>query len=330
MTADNKGTLGNGIPILLNYLGPQGGQILPAGITASITAMAGGATDPSLASIATILGDMPFDYIVNPYSATLAITSATMSDQAGRWSYSAAIYGHVFSAPADTVANLITFGTGLNDQHLSVLGVNAASPTPAWIWAAALVGAIAPALDADPARPVQTLPIAGVLPAPSGSNWNFSNRQSLLTAGVAVAQRDAAGRVSVVRCVTTYQTNKFGQPDQSYLDVEIMTTLTAVVRALKAVVTQKFPRAKLADDGTRFGAGQPVVTPSIARGVVIAEYANLVDQGLCENETAFAAGLIVQRNANDNSRLDVLFDPYLVSGLRIFAVLTQFHLAAAA
>ena len=211
-----------------------------------------------------------------------------------------------------------------------MLGVNAASPTPAWIWAAALVGAIAPALDTDPARPVQTLPIAGVLPAPPGSDWNFSNRQSLLTAGIAVAQPDAAAMVSVVRCVTTYQTNKFGQPDQSYLDVEIMTTLTAVVRALKAVVAQKFPRAKLADDGTRFGAGQPVVTPSIARGVVIAEYANLVDQGLCENETAFSAGLIVQRNASDNSRLDVLFNPYLVSGLRIFAVLTQFHLAAAA
>jgi phage tail sheath gpL-like len=45
---------------------------------------------------------------------------------------------------------------------------------------------------------------------------------------------------------------------------------------------------------------------------------------------SFAKGLVVIRNAQDPSRVDVLFDPYLISGLRIFAVLNQFRLAAAA
>jgi phage tail sheath gpL-like len=45
---------------------------------------------------------------------------------------------------------------------------------------------------------------------------------------------------------------------------------------------------------------------------------------------AFRAHLIVQRNADDPNRLDVLFPPDLVNQLRIFAVLAQFRLQYAA
>ena len=55
-----------------------------------------------------------------------------------------------------------------------------------------------------------------------------------------------------MRCVTTYQVNRYSTPDQSYLDYETLATLAEITRRLKAATTQKFPRAKLADDGTRF------------------------------------------------------------------------------
>ena len=95
-------------------------------------------------------------------------------------------------------------------------------------------------------------------------------------------------------------------------------------------MTQKFPRSKLADDGTRIGFGQPVVTPSIIKGELIAQYATMVVDGLVDDVDLFTAGLVVIRNDQDPSRVDVLFDPYLISGLRIFAVLNQFRLAARA
>lgn len=335
LTAAHKGTLGNDIPIVLNYLGAAGGQATPAGLTVSVTGMSGGATDPDLSTIATLLGNTAFDFIVNPYpnGTALGFTSALMSDSAGRWSYSSQLYGHVFSASRDTVTNLLTLGGSLNDQHLTVLGVNSASPSPAWLWAAAMVGAIAPSIKAQPNRPVQTLQLAGVLAEPRGQQIGFSNEQSLLTAGIALAQRIEGGLVAMVRAVTTYQTNAFGVADQSYLDTETLYTLMAVVRALKAAVTQKFPRALLADDGTALAPTPPgdtpvVVTPSIVRGELIAQYALLAEVNLVDDEDDFAAGLLVQRNPNDNSRLDVLYDPFLVSGLRIFAMQTQFHLQA--
>jgi phage tail sheath gpL-like len=337
LTANNKGTLGNDIPIGLNYLGARGGQSTPAGLTVTITQMTGGATDPALTSLATWLGSAPFDFIVNPYanSTALGATTSLLSDSAGRWSYAAQVYGHAFSAKRDTVANLQTLGTGFNDQHLTILGVNNASLTPAWVWAAAMVGAIASSIKAQPNRPVQTLPILGVLPEPVGQDIGLSNQQTLLTSGIALAQRVPGGGVQMVRAVTTYETNKYGAPDTSYLDTEIMYTLMAVVRGLKGAVTQQLPRALLAADGTRLaatpsGSTPVIVTPSIIKGILISAYTLLQQQMLVQRADLFAAGLSVQINATDASRADVLFDPYLVSGLRVFAVLTQFHLQAAA
>ena len=335
LTAANKGTLGNDIPIVLNFLGAEGGQATPAGVTIAITAFTGGATDPSLSTIATILGNQAFDFIYSAYSdaTSLGDTTAMMNDATGRWSFNQALYGGVFTAHSDTVANLLTYGALLNDQHLTVLGVNQASPTPPWIWGPAFMAQFAVSSVNQPNQPVQTLVLRGVLPAPSASDFTFTQQQSLLSTGIAVAAYGSGGVAQIVRAVTTYQKNSGGQPDTSYLDTETMFTLMAVVRQLKGAVVQKFPRALIADDGTKIPVTPPgdvpvIVTPGIIKAELVAQYAQLVDAGLCDDTAAFTTGLIVQRNANDNTRVDVLFDPYLVSGLRIFAVLTQFHLQA--
>ena len=93
-------------------------------------------------------------------------------------------------------------------------------------------------------------------------------------------------------------------------------------------ITSKFPRHKLADDGTRFGPGQAIVTPKIIKAELVAEYA--VDEflGLVENAAAFQSHLIVERDATDPNRVNVLYPPNLIGQLRIFAVLAQFRLQA--
>lgn len=88
----------------------------------------------------------------------------------------------------------------------------------------------------------------------------------------------------------------------------------------------KYPRHKLASDGTHFGPGQAVVTPSIIRSELIAEYQELEDQALVEDLGAFKEALVVERDANDPNRVNVLLPPNLVNQLRIFAVLAQFRL----
>lgn len=67
--------------------------------------------------------------------------------------------------------------------------------------------------------------------------------------------------------------------------------------ALKGATTQTFPRAKLADDGTRFEPSQHVVTPSIYKAEIIAQYWQMEFDGLVEDADAMANATIVERKA---------------------------------
>lgn len=153
----------------------------------------------------------------------------------------------------------------------------------------------------------------------------MTERQTLLENGIATLTT-TAGSVMIERAVTTYQRNAYGDKDASYLDSETMHTSAYVLRQLKSLITSKYGRHKLASDGTRYGAGQAIVTPSVIRGELVALYRRLELAGIVENADLFKKYLIVERNADDPNRLDVLFPPDYVNQLRVFAVLNQFRL----
>lgn len=326
-TARNKGTLGNFIDLRLALYGPRNGEALPAGLACTITAMASGATDPALTGLAAALGDEEFEVIVAPYTATAQINALRdmMNDSTGRWAWSRQIYGHVFAAMRDSAANLLTFSAGRNDQHMTVVGYEATNPTSPDELAAAFGAQVFTSISADAARPLQTLALTGVLATPTGGRFSKSNQQSLLSAGIATIMYDAAGTARIQRAVTTYQKNAWSVTDRSYLDCETLFTLAEVVRRLRSAITTKFPRSKLANDGTRFGAGQPIVTPKSIKAELVAGYAEMEAAGLVEDADGFAAATIVERDATDPSRVNILYAPNLVNGLRIFAVLAQFR-----
>jgi phage tail sheath gpL-like len=326
-TALNKGPAGNDIDLRVNYQGTAGGEVTPTGMTFTIGAMASGATAPSLTAGLLNLLDKPFDFIICPYTDTTSLDAlkALLGDQVGRWSWASQIYGHYFAAYRGTLGALTTFGTGRNDQHGSVIGFND-SPTPSWLWATALAAQVAVSVRADPARPVQTLALLNVLPPPLQSRFQLTDRNTLLYDGISTFTVADDGTVAIENAITTYQKNSFGQPDNSYLEIETMFTLMFVLRFLRTRVTSKFPRMKLAADGTRFAAGSAIVTPSIIKMDQIAAYQELEDAGLVQRSDLFALNLIVQQNAQNPNRVDVLWPGTLIAQLRIFALLAQFRL----
>lgn len=331
VTARHKGTLGNAIKLQLNYRGYAGGESTPTGVAVAIVAMSGGTADPTLTTALAAMGDEEYDFIIMPYtdSTSLDALETVMDDNTGRWAYNRQIYGHVYTAKADSFANLVTLGGLRNDQHASIAGYETGVPNTPWEYAAAYGARNAVFIAADPARPTQTGELVGILPAPAGSRFIMTERQTLLGSGIATSYV-GGGAVRVERAITTYQKNLWDQADPSYLDSETMHTLAYVLRRLRYNVTQKYPRHKLANDGARFGAGQAIVTPSVVRGEILSEYAALEEMGIVENAKAFAANLIVERDANDPNRLNVLYPPDLVNQLRVFAVLAQFRLQYAA
>ncbi|HFD8275404.1 phage tail sheath subtilisin-like domain-containing protein [Raoultella ornithinolytica] len=328
-TAKNRGLLGNGIDIRLNYLGTQGGESTPAGLTLTITSMAGGAGAPDFVDALGSLQDKTFDFIVNPYddTASLDAMKAFLNDASGRWAWDKQLYGHAFGTTSGTYAELGTKGEARNNQHETLLGVYR-SPTPRYIWSAALTGAIAPSLRNDPGRPLQSLPVYGVLAPDLQDRFELTERNNLLYSGISTYTVADDGTVSVENIITTYQKNSYSDEDDSYLQVETLFNIMFVTRYLRTAVTSKFGRMKLAADGTRFAPGQPIVTPNIIRADQIAEYQTLVFNGYAQDAEAFAKNIIVEQNASNPNRVDVLWPGTLINQLRILALLNQFRLQA--
>jgi phage tail sheath gpL-like len=90
------------------------------------------------------------------------------------------------------------------------------------------------------------------------------------------------------------------------------------------LIAQKFPRHKLADDGTQYGAGQAIVTPSIIHGEFLALYREMEKKGWVEEYEAYAATLIVERDVDDRKRLNWRDSPNLVNQAMVFAGKQQF------
>lgn len=331
LTAKNKGAHGNTIDLRLNYLGSAGGETTPDSLVLTFTPMAGGAGAPELDDALANLQDRTFDFIINPYTDTASLNKIKefLSDSTGRWSYAQQLYGHSFAAQSGTYGQLTAAGELRNDQHASLLGVNG-SPTPSYVWSAAYVGAIAQSLRNDPGRPLQTLAISGVLAPPLASRFTLTERNNLLHSGISTVTVTDDGTVQVENIITTYQKNKYGAEDDSYLQIETLFLLMFVTRFLRTQVTSKFARMKLADDGTRFAPGSAIITPNIIRAELIAQYQTLEFNGYVQDAKGFAKGLIVEKSASNPNRVDVLWTGVLINQLRIFAVLNQFRLQASA
>ena len=327
LTAKNKGTVGNDIRVAVNLRGAINGEIAVTGLGVEVTPMAGGSVDPDLTAALEAMGDESYDFIACPYAdaAALDLFAEKMSDTAGRWSPFQMLFGHVYAAKRGDVNTLVEFCKTRNNQHESVIGVEPNLPTHSAEVLAAYLARTAVFISADPARPTQTGVLTGVMASPEGSRFAQTDRQTLLENGIATLTT-VAGTVMIERAITTYQKDAHGDSDASYLDSETLHTSAYVLRQMKSIITTKYARHKLASDGTRFGAGQAVVTPSVIRGELIALYRRLELEGICENADIFKKYLVVERNQANPNRLDVLFPPDYVNQLRVFGVLNQFRL----
>ena len=284
----------------------------------------------------TNLGDEIYEYVATGYTDSTNLAKLEyeygFSDE-GRWGWLRQLYGHVFGAVRGAGASdqwgyteLMQYGPNNNSGVLSLMAVEAYSPTPPWEWASAYAAKAARALLNDPARPLQTLELEGCLPAPKHQRFDKKQCNDFAGVGLATQNVNDGGTPMIMRESTTYQKNLYGQGDDAYELVPTLATLAALFRSQRQAITSKFPRHKLADDGTRFGPGQAIVTPKTIKAELIAQYRFDEFLGRVENARAFKQNLIVERDPNDPNRVNVLYPPDLINQLRIFAVLAQFRL----
>lgn len=324
-TAKNKGKTGEEIDIRYNYRGKLGGEELPAGISVAISPMTSGGANPDIDTAIAVLPDEVLNYWLQPYldSDNLDKIDAELNR---RFSPTVQLEGHAFLASSGTVNTLISLGDSRNNQHVTIMDAENNSPTPSYVWAAAYCGQGAHSASLDSGRPFTTLQLIGVLASPVGDRRNYLERESLLHNGIATHTVTRVGAVEIERAITTYQENPKDLPDASYLDSQTLFNLSFERQTLIARIREKYPRHKLADDGTRFGADQPIVTPSVIKGEIIALAGEWLELGLFEDIEQFKKELIVIRDETDSTRLDSYIPSDLTSQFRVLAAQISFKL----
>ena len=320
ITAKNAGEAGNDIDLRFGYFGEK----LPAGLTASASALSGGSGNPDIAPALAALGDDWFQVIGMPYTdaANLVVLESELDDRFGPLRE---VEAQAFAAARGTVGDLGTLGDSRNSPHLTIVAAGD-EPMPPFCKAAETAAIATYYASIDPARPLQTLAYRYCLPPAKDDELTQQERNLLLYDGIATTYVDAGGIMRVERLVTTYKTNAAGADDEAYLDVETLFTLMTLRHDWRDYIRRKYPRHKLANDGTRFGDGQAVVTPNVIKGEAIARFRDWEELGLVEDIDQFKADLIVERHPTDPNRLNVLAPPNIINGLRVVATKIQFRL----
>lgn len=269
MTADNDGTLGNDIGISIS------GNI--AGITHSVTAMTGGATDPTLTNVFDVIGENRYQTIIWPYDSDTSVLRTFLD---ARFNVDNRVQDGIgITASRDSLSNLNTLLSALNSQSLTYLSDKTESETsykgaammelsPVKSSAFGAIRALrltdgasisqyviatngpsdsfgGPALASKPYfnTTMPNMPLIG-----TGRGWNDTEIAQLRDNGGSVLGNNSAGNTSIAgRVVTTYKTDSAGNPDISFKYMNYVDTASNAREYFFSNLKSRFAQSRLTE-----------------------------------------------------------------------------------
>lgn len=319
LVANHKGLCGNDIDVRCNfYLGER----LPAGVTLAITAMSGGTANPDVGPLlAAIRGD---DRIVllTPWTDSANIAKIE-DDFAERYGPMVQQESHCFCCVAGTFGALNTYGSARNSPHTTILARDKNMAAP-WRLAASAGALCAMRGSADPARPFFGMVLPGIVAPAEADRFDQPTRNNLLKAGISTFRYGPDGSTMIELITTTYKTNSMGVPTRAYFKLQSKWTADYFRFAWKSLIALRYPDYKLADDGTNFAAGQPIVTPNVLRIETIGLARQLEIAGIIENVDEFKKTLLMLRSIASPNQVNAVAAPNLVNQFDVFAAAIKF------
>lgn len=296
LTARNKGALGNQVPLSASHT--------VQGLTVQVTAMSGGQTDPDIAGALAALFLGGHHILVTPYAAQDNL--ATLRDHLDAVSHALEQRGAVgVFATTGTLAQATTLAGQVNSGRICGAVLPGTVSLPHEV--AAAYGAVV-ASEEDPARPLNTLKLAGIAVPPVAKRLGRMEQETALHNGVTPLETGPGDVVQIVRAVTTYTVDAQGVEDVSLLDLTTIRTLDYVRKAVRERISLRFPREKLS-----------ARTPPKVRSEIIDVLLKLEELEIVEEVKANLPGVIVERDAQDANRLNAKIPVDVVNGLHVFA-----------
>ena len=297
LTAKNKGVLGNGIKVTSS-------ASVGTGVVAGYTALTGGATDPTITTALATVFAAGHNIIISAWNDQTSLTALRTHldavsgplEQRG----AVGIFAHTGTlAASTTLAGLINSGR--------ISGLLVPNGYEASFEVAAAYGAVV-ASEEDPARPLNTLPLIGILANPLANRLGRVEQENALYNGITPCEVGPGEKVQIVRAITTYMLDPQGVPDISMLDLTTIRTLDYVRKACRERISLRFPREKLS-----------ARTPDKVRSELLDVLYKLEELEIVQNVDLWKGQLIVERDLQDPNRLDAKIPTNVVNGLHVFA-----------
>ncbi|QPR26780.1 phage tail sheath subtilisin-like domain-containing protein [Edwardsiella hoshinae] len=296
LTAKQKGAFGN--DILLSV------ACSAAGVTVTPQAMSGGQNNPDIQPALDAVFAAGHNIIAAPYSdqATLSALREHLKKTGGAMEQRGAVGAAGWPG---TLSTGTTLAGQINDGR-TTLAWHPGSRCLAGVIAAAYGAVIAS--EEDPARPLNSLPLAGLDVTPLTARAGRKEQENALHNGLTPLEIGPGDVVQIVRAITTYTRNPQNVEDPALLDLTTIRTLDYTRKACRERIALRFPREKLHDR-----------TRAKVKSELLDVLLKLEEEEILENVMANKNKLLVERNGKDANRLDAVIPADVVNGLHVFA-----------
>ncbi len=327
VTARNAGACGNEIDIRVDRkVAP-----LPTGLTATVVAMSGGATNPDLQDALDVIENSWFTKVQMPWNDT-ANVQLFAEWLKSRYVATAKLDCHGFVGKRGTYGQAATFGDLTNCAFISHSVFNK-SPTPPWAISATEMAIAAFHLTNDPARQLKSLVLPDVEAPDEADQFTDEERNLLLSHGISSYLCMDDGTVVINRMITTYKKTTLNVADDAWLDIMVAATNSRIRYDWAGYVHLMYPRAKLIDDDKAISsrraagdknAGAAVVSPRIMKGSWAARCKLYEDAVWIENIEETIDMSIFERDVNSRNRLNEKKVYQIVGNLMVQAGTLEF------
>lgn len=296
VTARQKGAFGNDIKLRATSTAP--------GVTVTVVAMSKGENNPDIQPALDAVFAAGHNIIALPWTdqTTLQTLGEHLKNTGNAMEQRGAVGVAGWSGSLATGTTL----AGHSNDGRTTIGWHPGSVCLPGVIAAAYASVIAS--EEDPARPLNTLALAGLDITAQADRAGRTEQENALHNGLTPFEIGAGDVVQIVRAVTTYTRNAAGVDDPSMLDLTTIRTLDYTRKACRQRIALRFPREKLRDR-----------TRAKVRSELLDVLLKLDDMDILENVEANKDKLRVERNGQDANRLDAVIPADVVNGLHVFA-----------
>lgn len=293
LTAKSKGEIGNEISLSAKHSAGSLGV--------AVSAFSGGQRNALIAPALSSVAGKHYNVIISPFTdndnATalrehLELMSSPIEDKPG-----IGVMGW-----RGTFATGTTLTSRLNSERITVAWYKGAIESNAMIaagYGAAIAG------EEDPAKPLNTLEIKGLSLVDDSQTPLFSEVNQALFNGLSPLTV-VVNRVQISRAITTYTKSVTNTDDPSYLDLTTIRTLDYVRKAIQTRQRLRFPRAKNT---------QRVIRK--VRSEILDVLYRMEQLEIVENVDEWKSRLVIERNAQDPTYLDLDIPADVVNGLHV-------------